>query len=74
VTASSTQAKRYTQKRGRSVRQRTLTKGQSAPRAGDGWWMLYGPEMPQNRWYFSRAVLLLAGRDRAREKDPPTVA
>jgi hypothetical protein len=56
------------------VRQRTLTKGQSAPRAWDGWWMLYGPEMPQNRWYFSRAVLLLAGRDRDREKDLPTVA
>ena len=32
--------KHYTQKRGRSVRQRTLTKGQSAPRDGRG--ILYG--------------------------------
>jgi hypothetical protein len=54
VTVSSAQVKHYTQNRRRSVRQRTLTKGHTAPQTGGR--CCTDPEMPQNRWQFSRAV------------------
>jgi hypothetical protein len=40
-------------------------------RAADERGILYGREVPQKRPYLSLAVLVLAGRDRVREKGPP---